>query len=232
MSSHTWNVAGVFVGIRHNVPPVDFPPKRSEPGRRSLTQWSPLALIAAAPADDSNPEALNSSSSSFPIMGLGMPQLKVQELAPVSWDLNMQGHTPPPTNRSPRQQLTAPAQQHQYSMSHSHHHEQQQGRQSDQMGANRAEPQLPDFCKPWPKVARQSDKMTNQLPEGRKPFLAREYAEHNDVVLLPGSAAQQLPQGAFKEKEFAERSYTVPLMVSLEGWMPPTAARPPSPPHP
>eukprot|EP00878_Enallax_costatus_P006778 GHUV01007105.1.p1 GENE.GHUV01007105.1~~GHUV01007105.1.p1 ORF type:complete len:356 (+),score=121.12 GHUV01007105.1:733-1800(+) len=153
------HLSGVFVGIRHNVPPMDFPPQYPEPRRRSIAKWSPLALTAAAPADD-NTDALNSSSSSHP-----MQQLLVQELMPASWDLSTQGYAPTPSNRSPQQQMAPPIQPQQYSMNHSRssrHHEQKQSRQSEQMRmpGSAVQQLMPDAHQPQ----QEKDKQTNGVP--------------------------------------------------------------------
>jgi hypothetical protein len=76
--------AGIFVGIRHNVPPVSFAePPRGRGGSNKL----PLALIAAAPALHAADEAAAAAEAGRNANAV-VPQLLVEELnvAP-SWEL-------------------------------------------------------------------------------------------------------------------------------------------------
>jgi hypothetical protein len=80
--------AGIFVGIRHNVPPVSF---ADAPRGRGGSSKLPLALIAAAPLLDAADEAAAAAAEAGRngnAHAAGVPQLLVEELnAAPSWEL-------------------------------------------------------------------------------------------------------------------------------------------------
>ncbi|WIA17091.1 hypothetical protein OEZ85_013990 [Tetradesmus obliquus] len=78
------HLAGIFVGIRHNVPPVSF---ADAPRGRSGSNKLPLALLAAAPVLDAADEAAAAAEAGRR-GNAAVPQLLVQELsAAPSWEL-------------------------------------------------------------------------------------------------------------------------------------------------
>ncbi|KAF8065826.1 haloacid dehalogenase-like protein [Scenedesmus sp. PABB004] len=100
------HLAGVFVGIRQNVPPVSFPP--APPGR-GAGRLNPLSLTGIAEGDErgaaaaererggrrgsslaSSTRGSSAGGSAPPLAG---PQLLVAELAPGGWEL---GYVPGP----------------------------------------------------------------------------------------------------------------------------------------
>lgn len=116
---------GIFVGIRHNVPPISFPPGSPDPRRRSVARWAnPLAITASAPAEESNADSDKNSSQG--------PQLFVQELIPAGWDMGMQAIVPAvaQSNYSQQQQSQQPYMSHQRQPSGLEQKSGRQGRQT------------------------------------------------------------------------------------------------------